>query len=103
MSTPQHSKRRLLIAELTQFLNAQKFKINHYPPGTFLDWHPAPQRCVIVILSGIFEIGVSDGTTMQFRPGDLRFTSDAGKGHTGRVIGDEPCVTLMMYHDNEIQ
>jgi hypothetical protein len=65
-----------------------------YPPGTFLDWHPATGYNCIVVLSGVLEIGVTDGTLKRFYPGDARLTSDRGKGHTGRAIGDEPCAVL---------
>jgi hypothetical protein len=41
---------------------------------------------------------VTDGTVKRFYPGDARFTSDRGKGHTGRAIGDGPCTVLHVKH-----
>ena len=64
------------------------------PVGKFLDWHPAPRRQFVIILSGQLEIGLGDGSTRVFGPGDARLVEDiTGPGHTTRVHGDRPCVT----------
>ena len=63
------------------------------PAGKFQDWHPAPRRQFVIILSGQLEIGFSDGTTKVFGAGDARLVEDTtGKGHTTAVHGDQPCV-----------
>jgi hypothetical protein len=65
-----------------------------WPKGEFLDWHPAPRRQFVIILSGQLEIGCGDGTKQIFGPGDARLVEDTtGKGHTTRVLGAEPCLT----------
>jgi quercetin dioxygenase-like cupin family protein len=65
-----------------------------WPKGEFLDWHPAPRRQFVIILSGQLEIGCGDGTKQVFGPGDARVVEDTtGKGHTTRVLGGEPCLT----------
>ena len=65
-----------------------------WPKGQFLDWHPAPRRQFVIILSGQLEIGCGDGTKQVFGPGDARLVEDTtGKGHTTRVLGNEPCLT----------
>lgn len=81
---------------LEEWKSAKAYKIHVHTPGTFLDWHPASGELIIVVLSGQLEITVTDGTKLLCGPGDLRFTSDQGKGHTGRVVGDEACVVLMV-------
>jgi quercetin dioxygenase-like cupin family protein len=64
------------------------------PPGRFQDWHPAPRRQFVMILSGQLEIGLGDGSKHIFGPGDARLVEDtAGKGHTTATHGNEPCVT----------
>jgi quercetin dioxygenase-like cupin family protein len=64
------------------------------PVGRFLGWHPAPRRQFVIILSGQLEIGLGDGSTQIFGPGDARLVEDTtGQGHTTRVHGDQPCVT----------
>ncbi|MDR3201112.1 MAG: cupin domain-containing protein [Spirochaetales bacterium] len=65
-----------------------------HPAGEFLDWHPSNRKSLLVVLSGRFEIGVSDGTRVVLAAGDICIFDDYGKGHTGRVIGDEACETL---------
>lgn len=67
------------------------------PVGTFIDWHPAPRRQYVIILSGQLEIGLGDGSIRQFGPGDARLVEDTtGKGHTTRVVGSEPVLTAVV-------
>ena len=64
------------------------------PVGRFIDWHPAPRRQFVIILSGQLEIGCGDGSKQTFGPGDARLVEDTtGKGHTTRVVGNEPVLT----------
>jgi len=65
-----------------------------WPVGEFLDWHPAPRRQFVIILSGQLEIGLGDGAKHVFGAGDARLVEDTtGKGHTTRVVGTQPCIT----------
>jgi hypothetical protein len=84
------------IKSLTEWSPAKGWKLHIHQPGTFLDWHPAGGEFIITVLSGTIEIGYSDGSKKLCTPGTIRLTSDAGKGHTGRVIGDSPCMVLMV-------
>jgi len=62
--------------------------------GRASDWHTAPRRQFVIIVSGQLEIGFGDGTKMVFGPGDARLVEDiTGKGHTTATYGDVPCVT----------
>ena len=66
-------------------------------PGNFADWHPAPRRQYVIVLEGELEIGLSDGTTQRFGPGDARLVEDTtGRGHTTRVSSSVPCVTAVV-------
>ena len=51
-------------------------------------------------LSGIVDVGLEDGTTHRFMPGDARLVEDTtGKGHTTLVPGapnDEPAITAVI-------
>ena len=59
-----------------------------FPADYFSDWHTAPRRQYIFILSGPMEIGIGDGTTCRFGPGDVVLADDrTGKGHTTRSLG----------------
>ena len=63
------------------------------PIGSFIDWHPAPRRQFVIIVSGRLEIGLGDGSKHIFGPGDARLVEDTtGQGHTTAVYGDQPCV-----------
>ena len=78
----------------TKGLAATQIGFRVWPTGEFLDWHPAPRRQFVIVLSGRLEIGLGDGSRHTFGPGDARLVEDTtGKGHTTRVVGAEPCVT----------
>ena len=63
-------------------------------PGVLQDWHPAPQRQFVIIISGQLQIGFEDGSTKVFGQGDARLIEDTtGKGHTTIALGNEPCIT----------
>jgi quercetin dioxygenase-like cupin family protein len=84
------------IKSMTVWSHAKGWRFHIHQPGTFLDWHPADGNFVITVLAGTIEIGYSDGTKKICTPGTIRLTSDSGKGHTGRVIGNSPCMVLMV-------
>ncbi len=49
------------------------------------------------ILRGQLEIGLSDGTLHRFGRGDARLVEDTtGAGHTTRVVGSGPCLTMLV-------
>ena len=59
-----------------------------FPADYFSDWHTAPRRQYIFILAGQMEIGIGDGTTRRFGPGDVVLADDlTGQGHTTRSVG----------------
>jgi quercetin dioxygenase-like cupin family protein len=73
-----------------------------FPPGTYLDWHPAPRRQIVIILSGRLEHGFRDGSLHRFGPGDVRVLVDtAGGGHTTRVLGDEAVLVAVVPLDDD--
>jgi uncharacterized cupin superfamily protein len=64
-------------------------------PGYFIDFHPAPRRQYVITLQGEVEIGLGDGSIHRFGPGDVMLADDlTGKGHTTRVVGDVPRVSV---------
>ena len=83
--------------ELTDAQAAQSITFRESPPGNFIDWHPAPRRQYIISLSGQIEIGLGDGSTFIYGPGDARLVEDtSGQGHTTRVVGDQPSLTAVV-------
>ncbi len=83
--------------ELRSLAKSEGIMFNEAAAGTFLDWHPAPRRQWVIILSGQLEIGLGDGTVRRFGPGDARLVEDViERGHTTRVVGGDPCVTAVV-------
>ena len=83
--------------ELTSPKDATTISFREWPPGHFIDWHPAPRRQYIISLSGRIEIGLGDGSTQSYGPGDARLVEDtSGQGHTTRVVGDQPSITAVI-------
>lgn len=81
-------------AEWLSGLDVTKIRFGTRAPGVMQDWHPAPQRQFVIILSGSLEIGFEDGSKKVFGPGDARLVEDTtGKGHTTIALGNEPCIT----------
>jgi hypothetical protein len=59
-----------------------------FPADYSSDWHTAPRRQYIFILGGQMEIGIGDGSTRRFGPGDVVLADDlTGQGHTTRSVG----------------
>ena len=80
--------------EWLEGLDSSKIRFGVREPGVLQDWHPAPQRQFVIILSGQLEIGFEDGSTKVFGPGDARLVEDTtGKGHTTIALGNTPCIT----------
>lgn len=53
--------------------------------------HPAPREQWVVMLRGIIEVRVSDGSARRFGPGDLVLAADtSGAGHVTAGVGEPP-------------
>jgi len=64
------------------------------PVGYDEDWHPAPTRQWIFVLSGTGEIEAQDGEIRSLTAGSIVFVEDTtGKGHKTRNVGNETIVT----------
>ena len=84
--------------ELKSLQAAKGIIFSETSPGNFIDWHPAPRRQYIIQLSGQVEIGLADGTTVRYQPGDARLVEDiTGQGHTTRVISKGPSITATVH------
>lgn len=82
------------VPDWTGGIDVTQIRFGSRAPGVLQDWHPAPQRQFVIILSGWLRIGFEDGSTKVFGPGDARLVEDTtGVGHTTIALGDEPCIT----------
>jgi hypothetical protein len=70
-------------------------RVNQGPATSFSDFHNAPRRQYVVVMSGAMEIEIADGSTRRLVPGDVLVAEDlTGKGHITRGIGADPRVSL---------
>lgn len=84
--------------DMTSLQTARGIIFRETPSGRYSDWHTAPRRQYIIQLSGQVEIGLGDGTTVRYQPGDARLVEDTtGQGHTTRVVGDQPSITATIH------
>jgi len=73
--------------ELGALMNVAQAGIHEFSELRRMDFHPLPERRLIIHLRGEVEIGVSDGGKQIFRPGDARLMEDtSGRGHTHRDL-----------------
>ncbi len=66
-----------------------------------LDWHNAPRRQFVVMLSGgQVELEVGDGTKRRLGPGEILLAEDTtGRGHISRAVDDQPRVSIFITLD----
>lgn len=63
------------------------FRFVQLPAGLDQSWHHAPARQIVVVLSGVLEVGTSDNEKRRCSAGQAFIADDlTGKGHTTRVI-----------------
>jgi hypothetical protein len=66
------------------------------PHGLDQDWHVAPNRQVVIVLTGVLEVETTDGETRRWSAGGMFMADDPrGKGHRTRVI-EGPAKLLFM-------
>jgi hypothetical protein len=60
------------------------------------DWHQAPTRQLVHVMSGSVEVTTTDGESRRWQAGDLFIAGDdSGRGHQTRVI-DGPALVLFI-------
>ena len=65
------------------------------PAKVVVDYHTAPRRQYVTLLSGEVELEVADGSTRQVNRGDVIVAEDVtGHGHIFKGVGEEDRVTL---------
>lgn len=81
-------------------------QLRQSPVGFRSHFHCTGEPQWLFVLSGQMEIGLQDGSTRSFKPGDHFYSSDllpagatfdqAVHGHWSRQVGDDPLVTLFI-------
>jgi len=77
---------------------ALNFRLRSSDAGYESDWHVAGDPTLLIILAGVIEIELRDGSSMQFAKGDMFVAQDyldngialdGSLGHRARVVGQE--------------
>ena len=84
------------VREWTALQGATGVRFVRWPAGFFLDWHNAPRRQYVIVLSGQVEVGVEE-ETKRLEAGDVALEEDlTGQGHTARVVGGHPLLLAVV-------
>ena len=93
-------------ARLSALLPACGYQLRHSPLGFRSAFHCTPQPQWVFILRGEMEIGLQDGSSRLFRPGEHFFSADVLPpgavfdpklhGHRSAQRGGDPLVTLFL-------
>lgn len=93
-------------ARLSALHPASGYQLRMSPVGFRSEFHCTTSPQWTFILSGCMEIGLQDGSSRRFGPGEHFFSNDLlpeGEtfdpqvhGHWSRQVGDEPLVTLFL-------
>jgi len=93
-------------ARLSALLPATGCQLRRSPPGFNSAFHCTEQPQWVFILRGCMEIGLRDGSSRLFGPGEHFYSADtlpagatfdpAVHGHWSRQVGDEPLETLFV-------
>ena len=82
------------------------YQLRHSPVGFRSQFHCSPHTQWVFILGGAMEIGLQDGSSRVFKPGEHFYSADllpegatfdaAVHGHWSRQVGPDPLVTLFV-------
>jgi hypothetical protein len=82
------------------------YQLRHSPVGFRSQWHCTPKPQWVFILQGEMEIGLQDGSSRVFKPGEHFFSADTlpdgatfdakVHGHWSQQRGTSPLVTLFV-------
>jgi len=97
------------LALLSEVFKVPGIQFRYSPVGFRFPFHCSPKPQWVFILSGEMEIGLQDGTSRIFKPGQHFLSADtlpsgaifdaSIHGHWSRQVGDEPLVTLFVKTD----
>ena len=93
-------------AMLSAVLPASDYQLRHSPVGFRSQFHCTPKPQWVFILGGEMEIGLQDGTSRRFHPGEHFYSADTladgavfdpkVHGHWSAQRGPQPLVTLFL-------
>lgn len=97
-------------SRLSPWLAANGLQLRQSPVGFTSDFHCTGKAQWLFVLQGIMEIGLRDGSTRSFGPGQHFYSADTLPegaifdnnihGHCSRLIGDQPLITAFVRGDD---
>ncbi len=83
--------------ELGALIDVSEVRVQEFDGSRNMDFHPLPERRLVIHLSGEVEIGASDGARRVLRAGDIRLMEDVtGKGHTHVDLSPSGAVYVLL-------
>ena len=83
--------------DLGALVNVSEVRVQEFDGSRNMDFHPLPERRLVIHLSGEVEIGASDGSKRVLRAGDIRLMEDVtGKGHTHVDLSPSGAVYVLL-------
>ncbi len=83
--------------DLAAMLNVSEVTVRDFDGSRHMDFHPLPERRLIIHLSGEVQIGASDGSQRVLRAGDIRLMEDvSGKGHKHDDLSPSSAVYVVL-------
>jgi hypothetical protein len=93
-------------ARLSPLMSSDGFQLRESPVGFRSQFHCTGAPQWLFVLRGQMEIGLQDGSSRTFGPGDHFYSADtlpegatfdpSVHGHWSRQVGDQPLVTLFV-------
>ena len=93
-------------SQLSALMASGGYQLRHSPVGFRSQFHVSPHPQWVFILGGQMEIGLHDGSSRVFSPGEHFYSADmlpegatfdaSVHGHWSRQVGSDPLVTLFV-------
>ncbi len=93
-------------SQLSSLMASGGYQLRHSPVGFRSQFHVSPHPQWVFILGGQMEIGLQDGSSRVFSPGEHFYSADllpdgatfdaSVHGHWSRQVGADPLVTLFV-------
>lgn len=88
------------IGRLSALIPATGLILRETGPEYDYDWHCAPRRQAIILLSGSIDVEVGAGIVRRFGPGEIIWAEDTiGRGHRTRTVDRQVRKTVFVTLD----
>jgi len=86
---------------LSDITNATNVRFMEAPAGWASDWHTSSARTLFIVLSGEWEVTVSDGESRRFAIGSAILVENTnGRGHSSRITSVDGSLAAMIELSN---